>query len=548
MRKAKDTKATTTFFRKLILVVLMLVGFPGAGSVGAEKNESWDLARQRGMIYSECGRNAKKLINGWINLQRDPDTYLYRRNRNWDYHNEAADHYSSLVFVANFIDPSLNQPGGSLHQTLVNSIKLCTTENGLPGTYNLKTKTLSKPHCGQLAEWLRDGLIRITEVMGTDNDWYREMERLVDAILVEADKQGGLARLFGGSEDPGNMMQTFARLYAMSGKEKYILAAEELADEYLLGDVFDKIDRINFVDHGCELVPGLGEIFALEYKLNRPKAKLYHDSMRKLLDRILKVARDSETGLWYRWAKLDGTKSGKRPAPDCWGYVLFAYENYDRATGENRYRTAIEKPMRWLIKNQPDFISLRKTSWPACFCTDDFSDSYESMMVLSQSYPQVDGVFDWLEWMQLLSGIRVYDGDSPFGSGYGGHFDGSTGRTLCLHMMLSSQGVRAIPFKSGLECGAVQEEGRLYLTVSSAKEWSGKLAFDRPRNEHKTATVDWARINSVPQWFTVRPEQSYEISKNGAAFVKISGRELIEGLAVHLDPRQVIRICISNVH
>ena len=36
-----------------------------------------------------------------------------------------------------------------------------------------------------LSEWLRDGLIRIVEVMGTDNIWHQELIRLTDAQSIK---------------------------------------------------------------------------------------------------------------------------------------------------------------------------------------------------------------------------------------------------------------------------------------------------------------------------------------------------------------------------
>ena len=55
----------------------------------------------------------------------------------------------------------------------------------------------------------------------------------------------------------------------------------------LLGDPLQKVGKFNFVDHGCELVPGLTELFMVETKLNRPKAKAYREPLERLLDRTL---------------------------------------------------------------------------------------------------------------------------------------------------------------------------------------------------------------------------------------------------------------------
>ncbi len=121
----------------------------------------------------------QELVQAWIDLRQDPKTQLYSRGQTWDYHNEAADHYSSLVLMAYYVAPQHNQPGGTFHQAMVNSRQLCATPIGIPTVYNLKTyQQGDMATFNQLAEWLRDGLVRIVEVLGTDNIWYDEMVRL----------------------------------------------------------------------------------------------------------------------------------------------------------------------------------------------------------------------------------------------------------------------------------------------------------------------------------------------------------------------------------
>ena len=146
----------------------------------------WEICRTRGEIYAECAQNVRGLVQGWIELKRDPQTQLYSRGKTWDYHNEAADHYSSLVLMAFFVAPEHNQPGGTFHETMVNSRRLCATSNGIPAVYDLKNhRPGPAARLAHLSEWLRDGLIRITEVTGRDNIWYEEMVRLTGAMQSE---------------------------------------------------------------------------------------------------------------------------------------------------------------------------------------------------------------------------------------------------------------------------------------------------------------------------------------------------------------------------
>lgn len=521
-----------------------------ASSEPASAGHSWEESQVRGKIYSECSRNVRQILHGWIEHKRDPDTHLYSRGGRWDWHNEAADHYSSLVLMAHFVEPQLIQPGGTLHQTLHSAIRLCETPSGIPATYDLVEKKQGPATVGQHSEWLRDGLIRIVEVLGTDNDWYREMVRLVDAILAEADREGGVPAVAADAESRGNLLQTLARLYVFSGDERYLRAAEQLADEYLTDDPIEAVGHVHFADHGCELVPGLAEFFVAECKSRQSKEDpivgQYRLSLRRLLDRILETGRHPDTGLWYRTVDLRTGAGSGSPPPDTWGYVLFAFENYDRATGENRYRDAIRKPTEWLVENRADHERYRDNLWPACNSLDDWSDSYESMIVLFNRDRSVPGVFNWLDWATHQGGHRRHCPDAPYGPGDGGHFDGSTGRTLCLHRQLCARGVRAVPCPDGLRLGGIQRGERLYLSIRSGEDYRGKLLFDSPRNRYPTATVDWARINEMPAWFVVWPEREYRMSLDGSEPETVSGQTLIGGIEISLGAGQTRRMEVGR--
>lgn len=504
--------------------------------------DPWQQATRRGAIFAECARNAGQILHGWIEHKRDPKTHLYSRGRVWNYHNEAADHYSSMVLMAHCVDPALNEKGGTLHQTLTHSIRLCTTESGLPASYNLATSTRGRVHVGALSEWLRDGLIRIVEATGTQNDWYRELTRLTDALLAEGKRRGGLPRLAAGPEARGNLLQTLARLAVMSGQQRYLDAAEELADVYLLGDPIAAVGKVNFVDHGCELVPGLAEVFAAEVACRRPRAQRYRQPLRRLLDRIVEVGRNPQTGLWCRSVDLRTGAVKAGPTPDTWGYVLFALENWDRATGQSRYRDAIAKPLRWLAANRSNYAKYRGGLWPVTHVIDNWSDSYEGMVVLWNRYRDVPDAFAWLDWTTHQGGHRRNAPNSRYGPGNGGHLDGSTGRTLCLHLMLCSCGVRAGPRCGTLRLGGVQHDGGLLLALAGDADWRGTLRFDGPRGEFAGAAIHWARINEMPRWFVVRPDREYLVRLDGQPAEALAGRRLIEGLPVELRAGQQRRI------
>lgn len=561
IRRTPPANGPRLFTLVCVLAASLTTDLRAAPPSGETEETVWRTARQRGDIYADCGQGASRLLHGWIEVRQDPRTRLYTRGGVWNYQNEAADHYSSLVLIAHHLEPALNEGDGALRATLLNSIRLCATDSGIPSTYDLRTMKPGSVDVGAVCEWLRDGLLRIVELLGTDNDWYREFARLTGAVLAESQRRGGIHTIVHGTEDEGNLIQVLARLAAMSGQTKYLDSAEILVDPYLLDDPLKRIKTYNFVDHGCELVPGLAELFVMEVKLNRPKADVYRKNLQRLLDRLLEVGRHPKSGLWYTRANLEGPQPknqgkprrlgrrngmGAKSIPDvphCWAYVLFAYENFDRATGENRYREAVEKPMRYLAANRSRFDELRNVEWPWNYAPGCFGDTYECMIILWNRYPDVPDVPQWLDWTTHVGGFRR-EASARFGPGFGGHFDGCIGRNLCAHMMLQSQGVRAVPYRSGLGCGAVSAGGDLRISLRSKDAWSGRLSFDGPRNEHAGATIDWARINEMPQWYVVRPEARYTVVVDGGSPREMAGAELIAGLPVELKAGGETRIVV----
>jgi hypothetical protein len=517
----------------------------GAVPVLGSDEDLWRTARARGTVFADCGQNALRLLRGWIDTKQDRETSLFSRGRAWDYHDEAADHYSSLVLIAHYVDPALIREGAPLHRTLVRCRELCALPSGLLVTYDLKAGKRGTPASfAALAEWLRDGLIRIVEVLGRDNAWYGELERLVDAMIAAAGGPAELPTALRDAEARGNMLQTLARLYAMSGKQHHLAAAESLFDA-VLTDAARIADALTFDDHGSEWVPGLGELFALQCQLGRPQARTYREPVRRLLDKILSRGAHPTTGLFCPSRLGPNQERTWQQPPDTWGYVLFAYENYDRATGEGRYRQVIEKPMRWLVENRARYAELQKTLWPRSTSSDDWSDSYESMIVLWNRYRDVAGVFDWLDWATHQHVHRRH-GDKPYGPFTGGHFDGSTGRALVMHMMLAAQGVRCLPFIPGLRLGGVLGDRGLHLALESDQPWHGKLIFDGPRCEYPTSHIHWARLNEMPQWFVARPEHEYRVTVDNGPPRAVKGAVLTAGLELACERTATRRILVQQ--
>jgi hypothetical protein len=87
-----------------------------AGAVEQEGRLLWEVAQRRSRIFADCAKNAEHILGGWLKYRQDPKTHLYPdyRGTMWTYEDSAADNYSSLVFMAYFIDPQLLDHGAPL--------------------------------------------------------------------------------------------------------------------------------------------------------------------------------------------------------------------------------------------------------------------------------------------------------------------------------------------------------------------------------------------------------------------------------------------------
>jgi hypothetical protein len=81
--------------------------------------------------------------------------------------------------------------------------------------------------------------------------------------------------------------------------------------------------------------------------------------------------------------------------------------------------------------------------------------------------------------------------------------------------------------------------------VKTPRPWKGRLCFDRRGPKYLGATIDWARINEMPQWFAVEPDREYSIAVDGAKPVRRTGRRLVAGLEFEVAENGVRRIVVE---
>ncbi|HYW78540.1 MAG TPA: hypothetical protein VE890_03150, partial [Thermoguttaceae bacterium] len=120
-------------------------------------------------------------------------------------------------------------------------------------------------------------------------------------------------------------------------------------------------------------------------------------------------------------------------------------------------------------------------------------------------------------------------------------------RTVIMHALMHTRGLIARPWRQGLTLGACETDDGLAVVMRADSDWSGKLAFDKPRHQVVMGFArDWPRMNTMPEWFTVEADQQYVVKNTVDASEKTySGKQLQEGLPIELTAGKevVLRVC-----
>jgi hypothetical protein len=119
-------------------------------------------------------------------------------------------------------------------------------------------------------------------------------------------------------------------------------------------------------------------------------------------------------------------------------------------------------------------------------------------------------------------------------------------RTVILHALKHTRGLRALPWRQDLRLGACQTGDALAVVVKTGKDWSGRLIFDIPRHRLVMGFKrDWPRMNTVPEWFTVEPDKQYTVEGLPGGTRRFSGQQLHDGLSVTSRPGTTLRLKVA---
>ncbi|MBL8210930.1 MAG: PmoA family protein [Bryobacterales bacterium] len=487
-------------------------------------------ARENGRRFERSIAAMRRLLHAWL-AEADPKTGLLperlpggRRGlkegqpRRYTSHNSGADLYPYLILTAELTDPDLYR--GRMLDMLRNEVRYATVKDGLPGDVDLSTGKVSPVNLFGAAEYAKDGLLAVTELLGR-TPWFYRMADLTAALMQHAPVETRFGRLPGpGAEINGDVLQVLVRLMTMTGDSRYREWAHGIARAYLeevlpgchnlpcmnwdfashRGD-----GKVQLRDHGNETVVGLTLLYAID------RTPAYREPIERMLHRVLQSS--NPDGMLYDAIDPATLKPLRERLSDNWGYLYGAMYTYYQATGDPRYRDAVRR----VLDNLPKY---RRYDWEdGSF--DGIADSVESALYLVNREPSpsawqwIDGEMDDLLARQLPSGLVEY--------WYG---EGNFNRTTYLYALAKSEGCRPAHWTPGLELGAVRFGDGLLLTVN--RDTTVRFDFARHRRV-LNLPQNFVRLNEFPEWFTVDENALYRLTGAGPERVLL-GSELIAGV------------------
>lgn len=255
----------------------------------------WDRA-ERSARYAGI---ALSKVQRWLREQclavQDERSGLFRpTGREWNYRDTAADCYPFYVWAAYYTDKEV------LDTVMVDALRaeqrLCNHLDRLPVRYDMDTGQKIVTSFDTIifgaSEYAKDGLIPIVEITGKEYPWFNRMRGLVDDIFKHARIDTSYGKIPSTNiEVNGELLQLLPRLYSMTRERKYLDWAHRLADYYLLPGKFVP-SRLS--DHGCEIISGLGLLFAVDTTACPEKCEQYKPHMQYMFDEILRRGTNSD--------------------------------------------------------------------------------------------------------------------------------------------------------------------------------------------------------------------------------------------------------------
>jgi len=536
-------------FQCLVLFLLLCTGI-------SCKTASPEIAEAGGQIFDKASENAERANEGYVRIEKymnawlsfaDPESKLVPRTLDrdkdiWNANDCAADNFPFLVLTSFFVDRG--KFGGIMREMLDSETRLTSRVQSLPDTYSFSKKDflfeeVSMPRViFGTTEYIKDGLLPVTEWLG-QSPWSDRMLTMLRDMDKYVDVAGGFGEeSFGSAPDDevnGELLQILARIYWFTGDERFLEWAVQIGDHFLLGEGYPLThsDYLRLRDHGCEVVSGLCELYVTLHYKDKAKKEAYRQPLYRLLDYVLQHGRNAD-GMFFN---AINPQTGEVVAPalaDTWGYTLNGYYAVYMVDSVEAYKGAVTKVFENLHK-------YHNYNWENNGA-DGYADAIEGALNLYNRVRDERAAI----WIDREIGVMWSMQDSAHrenarqwkGSGIieGWYGDGNFARTTIMHNLWKSRGTYLQPWKPSVKLGAEMRGDSLFITLSSADAWKGKIFFDAVRHARQMKLpVDWPRINQFPEWFTV-PEGSRYLLIDVAEQTsdEISGSDLLEGMVFSL--------------
>lgn len=401
----------------------------------------WDRAERSARYAGIALGKVQRWLHECCLAVRDEPSGLFRpTGPEWNYRDTAADCYPFYVWAAFYTDKEL------LDTVMIDALKAeqsrCNHLDRIPVTYNMdagqKVDMQFDAMVFGASEYAKDGLVPIVEITGREYPWLARMRDIVDDVFKHAPYETPYGKIPSMNvEVNGDLLQILPRLYSMTGEQKYLDWAHRLADYYLLPGEFVP-SRLS--DHGCEIIGGLGLLFAVDSTAAPEKCEQYRPHMEFMFDEVLRRGTNSDGVVIGELQDKAGPHDDKI-LRDGWGYDFVGFLDYDLAMGTARYEEAIRKPMTNLLKPRYE-----KFNWDSS-SRDNAADSVEGGLYLLYRLPVAEAFL----WADREIATLLVDHTDPERL-WGVHkLEANTIRTVLIHTMLHTRNTIARPWQQGLE-------------------------------------------------------------------------------------------------
>lgn len=510
----------------------------------------------------EALRRARAAHDAWMRLHHTETSLFPQSTRvnEWNYRHVAADLFCFLWIVsARMQAPSLSK----LMETLEAESKLAMADDLCPSVRwddgSEIPGTRSERMFG-MAEYAKDGLISVCEATGDERARDR-LEAVVRCVLAHSAEPSPFGLLpSSDSEVNGNMLQVLCRLGCEAGGDEHAESAASIASavietmlpanhglparafRYDRGQALDATVMLR--DHGNELIPGLGEAYALAVSLRddaawAARAACWREPLLAMYERILAVGIRDDGLLVSAVDASTGRHLDPRPN-DNWGYIACGAL---ALIGALEREGNIEAPRAAALLKRLDLLAAAAAAsddieWEAG-THDGEADTIESALYFAAYRPS--SAEELLPWVHRRIGkLFAHQRDDGFVGGT--YLDGNFMRTAMLYAEACGGGWMLSPPSDGVSIGLACKDGDCVLILRSLRAYAGTLKCPgRWTGRGPRLAWDWPRINSWPRWSVGENMIAVESATGLAQPPNLD--ELRSGLALRLEPgdRVVIR-------